>query len=311
MPSFNNTDKFIEKFAFDNKYFDPIHLKDVKVGFSVKIKYPENIRYKPAKKADGEADDVAIMWVVYKDESVIDGKAIVTVRISNFSRYLHGRVDYDFDDENSPTEDSVRESKASPKPLGLEYPDDFHYNIEQDCFFDRKNNELTGIDILNKVIEDHCDTIHKWKGLALRSKLYSSSKFFGVLFILTDFLILSLKIFGRTLEPSEDSFEYYYGYKTASLKKLKTNNLDVFGYKAPVVLVLMTFGILIAYIYYFFPFSGNGYEKFILENEILLLIHVVFVLAVMDLIIPKLLLRSINFLIQARLKLGKKKFKFP
>ena len=69
MTFFKNADEFIKEFDLGSKYADVVILKDSEAGFSVKRAYPDNIRYKPAKKKNNEPDDLATIWVSYRHSS--------------------------------------------------------------------------------------------------------------------------------------------------------------------------------------------------------------------------------------------------
>lgn len=173
---FQSTSDLLEKFDLENEgYFDPLALGDRKVAFSVKRPYPENIRYKPAQSRNGKPDNVAAIWLVYthpeESNKQFDPEHVpVRVHVSNFSQYRSNHFDYDYEDpsEDTPTEDSVEKSLATPQPIGLEYPEEFFYDHTRDSFLDEKGSLLSGIEVLNRVYTEHCNTIHWLKGIKLK-----------------------------------------------------------------------------------------------------------------------------------------------
>ena len=86
-------------------YTDAINLTDTKIGFSVQHKYPNNIRYKPAKTSEGIDDNVAVIWVVYEAlaENTKSDLIPIRLRIANMSKYRAVHWDYDFDKANCPS----------------------------------------------------------------------------------------------------------------------------------------------------------------------------------------------------------------
>lgn len=184
---FEKTSEFIEN-AFPGDlepFYDPRELTDCKVGFSIKRKYPESIRFKPAKTSTGEHDSVAAIWVVYAhNKSDRDVNVPVTFRVETLSIYRSKYFDVDFDDPAAPTQNSLEQSNASPQPIGVEFNDDYYFDHENNIFKDKKGRELGGKEILEKVFEIHCNTIHFFKGIKIQAKLLWQSKFVGVLSII-------------------------------------------------------------------------------------------------------------------------------
>ena len=126
---FNSADDLIDAFSFrDDERFEKItSLGNRKVGFSVQKKYPEDIRYRPPKKKGGADDTFALFHVVYThpDEASVSienkDKIPLIITIVPYSRYRGNHFDYNFEDPECPTEKSLEESKASPRPVDLEY----------------------------------------------------------------------------------------------------------------------------------------------------------------------------------------------
>lgn len=318
MPVFNSTHQFQEIFNLQHhkEYFDPILLTDRKVGFSVKRKYPENIRFKPALKKNGEPDDVALMWVKYthpeETEQEIDPLRVpIVIRISKFSKYRAKNFDYNYEDEESPTKESVNRSESTPKPISLNFDNEFFYNHDEAKFFDEKGKELQAEDVLNRVFESHCNTIHHWKGLKIQAKLFSQAKGLGAISILISIITFLLKfLFGRTLDEKDMITEYYHGYESSQFKKLDQDSINIFSYKASksVIIFFCFFVILLTIVAYFSDYS-NGYIPFVTKNNTLTLIHTFFSLWLLDMLIPKLLFKIINLCIKIRTHVSSITFK--
>lgn len=320
MDYFESTEQFQEAFGLNqnNDYFGPVPLQDRKVGFSIKRKYPDNIRYKPAIYENGEHDNVAALWVTYthpeESRKPINAKKVpLGVRVAIMSRYRSKHYDYDFEDEESPTEDSVEKSLSTPKPIELEYPNEFFYDHERSSFIDNNGSEITGIEILNKVFDDHCNTVHWLKGLSIRFKLLAQSKGQGVISAIVTFLTFILKkVFGRTLEESDSVSALYHGYKFDDFKKLSEDSLNIFGYKAAksVIVLFCAFIIAIAYFRYSSGVTG-GYVGFVGKSNFLSVIHGLFLLWSLDIVVPIIVFWLINGLIKVRTLIAFMKVKWP
>jgi len=307
---FQNTQEFLSLFSGyeEQGYFDPIPLQDRKVAFSIKRPYPENIRYKPPKKENGDPDNVVAMWVIYahpeeSKEEITPRHVPIRARSVNFSRYLHNRFDYDFNDhENCPTQSSIETSKATPRPIDLEYIDEFFYDHELRQFVDETGNVLTPLNFLNRLYQEHCDTVHWLKGIKLRFKLISRSKAIGIVSLIITLLINMLKsVFGRTLEVNDTLSAYYRGYRAEEFKKLTTDSLNIFGYKASKsVIVLFCIIIILVCIGKYTYGLNKYYFELIVNSEILSIIHAIFLLWILDSIVPQILFHILNLFIRFR-----------
>jgi len=63
---FKSKNCFIKKFIPDSKsgfFYDPIPLDNCKYGFSIKRKYPKEIKFTPTKTRADDDDEIAIIWV--------------------------------------------------------------------------------------------------------------------------------------------------------------------------------------------------------------------------------------------------------
>lgn len=320
MGYFETTEQYQEAFNLNQNddFYDPVSLQDRKVGFSIKRKYPDNIRYKSAIYENGEHDNVATLWVTYthpeesrKNSSI--NKVPIGVRVANMSLYRSKHFDYDYDDQASPTEDSVKKSLSTPKPIELEYPNEYFYDHEHSSFIDNKGTEITGLEILNKVFNDHCDTVHWFKGLRIRLKLLAQSRSQGLISALVTFLSFILKKgFGRTLEESDSISALFHGYKIDNFKKLSEDSLNVFGYKAAKSVIVLFSAVIIVSAYFIYSSGATGgYLGFVGKSNFLSVIHALFILWSLDVVVPNIIFWLINGLIKARTFIAFMKFKWP
>ena len=313
MNKFENAEEFYKN-AFGNeleRFTDFTALNNVKVGFSVKVEYPEGIRFKPAKTRDGKADSIALIRVVYADKEDVSTKVPVSFRIERFNLYRAKNFDYDFDDKDSPTKRSLEASNASPSPIGLEYRQDYFFNHESNTFVDSDGKKLSGTEILDKVFNDHCNTVHLLKGIKLRFKLLMQSKVSGFLGLVVTFLQFILKkVFGRTFEESDSLSAFFKGYDYSSFKKLNEDSLNIFGYKAakPVIVFFCVLVVSVSIHRYCNGVSG-GYLAFIAKSNLLSIVHALLLLWVLDTLAPFIMFKLVNFILWANRKVAFAKFK--
>lgn len=299
-----------------NKYIEYTPLIDRKVGFSVKREYPANIRYLSPKTKDGKSDTVALIYVVYNyptesSKETKNNKIPIFLSITPYSRYLSNHFDYDFNDDKCPTEDSVQRSKSTPKPISLESLDEYVYDHGTNVLRDSKNSILSGEQILDKLFQEHCDTVHLFKGLTLRWKIGSQN----IIVKICDFLVQIGKwllkiLFGRTFEPKDPFSGSLKIYLKEDMKLLKTEAVDVFGYKASKnVIITFAWLVLIGYfILYRFPIKSQFIHD-LTSNNLLTLCFSLAILSLLDHFCPALMLYVINWLLKIKIKILFLRFK--
>jgi hypothetical protein len=323
MAFFANTEEFLSQFGdlTTSGFFDPVHLNDTKVGFSIKRHYPNDIRYKPAVgQKNKKPDNIAALWVVYTHPSesrkaLSESAAPLRIRIANMSLYRTKHWDYDYDDVEggSPSRASVEASGATPKPIDLEYPGEYFFDHSRDVFIDRNRKIVTGLEILERVFNDHCRTVHLLWGLRLRIKLITQGKLAGLLGGLTSVLVWSLKhFFGRSIEDDDSSAGIFRTYKPESLKKYDADSLDVLGYKASKQVVVLFCILAIAASYYrYMSGTTNDYWSAVGGSEFLSLTHGLFFIWLLDVVVPWVLFWIINGTIWLRTNVLFMKLKGP
>lgn len=317
---FKNADEFLALFQLDHNpsYEGVMHLRDAKIGFSVQRAYPTDIRYKPPLTKKGKPDVVALIYVTYGDlNGPTTGHDLrhfpITIRIVKYNRYISHHFDYNFEDEECPTEESVRQSKTSPQPIGLDYIDDFYFSHEAGKFIDHNKRQYSGVELLNKVFLDHCNTIHPIKGIRLRAKLKTQSGLVKILSFLIEKILWALnKVFGRTIDEEKSYSAFVHGYKREHFKKLSTESIDIFGYKASKSVIVL-FCILVAVIYAIKYKYGlkSGYLENIASSKFLAPLHLIILLWIMDVLVPNGVFIFLNWLIKLRTALRLRKFKYP
>ncbi len=291
-------------------------LRDCKAGFSIQRKYPADLQYRPPKLMDGTDEAVALIHVIYahpeeEKQEERGSRVPLIIRITNYSRYRANHFDYNFYDPNCPTKESVEKSKLTPAPGELNYEKSFYFDHKDNQFHDESGGVITGLKVLERVYNDHCDTVHFLKGLKLRLKLKSRSFGMYILGTLVGLLKWSLSsIFGRTLDESDEISTYFSGYTRENLKKLSTDSITVFGYStARRVIILFCLLAATIFTWYFYSSEKNKYLKAIFSNSFLSLTFSIVIIWVLDVIVPVLLFRFVNIIIKIRTALSPRTFK--
>ena len=312
---FENSQELIDAFGVieSKEFYEPVILSDTSCGFSIKKDYPLNIRFKPAVGQKTKTpDNIAIIWVVYtndqsKGANVNLSRVPIRLRIANVSKYRASRWDYNFDDVagDCPTKESLEASLATPQPLDLQYESIYFYDHILDHFLDKNGKVLKGHEILNKVFDDHCNTVSLYCGMKLKLILAWQSKLSGLLTLLIDFLTFILKqIFGRTTESNQMMAGICQPYKRESFKRLDEDSLDILGYKASkhVVIVFCAL-VIIANVYRYYYSVEDDYFSLLEGKEFLSVAHGIFAVWLIDVVIPWVIffLRNLILLIKKAL----------
>jgi hypothetical protein len=322
MTYFASTEDFLAQFgdleALKSKgFFGPIYLDDRKAGFSIKRYYPDNIRYSPAiGQKSLKPDNIAVLWVVYTHPDDFGREvnlSAVPLRIGiaeiSFYQIKHGDYDYNDREGDCPSKNSVEESLATPRPRALEYLEDYVFDHSQNEFIDRKGRIVSGVEILDRVFRDHCNTVHLFWGLKLRIKRFIQNeirgKLVGLLGGLFAILVWALKnLFGRSIESDDRQAGFLEMYKPKALKKYNLDSLSIFGYKASKqVSVLFCFLTISASFIRYQLCITNDYWASVTENAFLSLVHGLFIICLLDVVFPRCLFWMINGVIWLRARL--------
>ena len=316
--NFDSAQELIDAFDIDGveAYSRITELSDREVGFSVQRKYPNDILYSPLVNGDGEDDTVALIHVVYSHPTELktdfdSHKVPLIIRIVTYSRYRSNHIDYDFNDPQSPTKESVERTKSTPLPVALDFYNEYFYDHHTGTFIDQRHEPITGEELLNDVYDAHCATSHHKKGRKIRAKLKSQNTAIAFLGTSINVLVFVLtRLFGRTLDESETSSAYYRGYQRKNLKKLSTESLDVFGYKAARSVILLF--CIIAATAFAIKYNFNIHTPYlnkVFSDSFLALTHTLILLWLLDVMFPLLIFYLVNFLTRARTRLSFMKFK--
>lgn len=133
---------------------------DGTAGFTVQREYPNDVLYYPAKTKSGKANDVVLIKVAC-DRSVSLSDVWIPLRfdVVKYDRYKANHLNYNQDDQDSPSDEEIRKSKSSFQPK-----DFFHlvgkYYLKNDSNIVNRNNVLVqGKSIIDELYNRHCDHI--------------------------------------------------------------------------------------------------------------------------------------------------------
>lgn len=277
-------------------------LTDVPVGFSIQKKYPSNIKFKPALTKNNEHDSVAVIWVVFdKDIHKELSKRPLRIRVAMLSKYRSKHFDYDFDDEECPTLESLEESKKSKQPLDFNFHSDYFYDSETGKIVKKSGCEITGVEVLNEVYKTHCDSVHPIIGAPVRVALglkLASIRCLDKIIAACKWVLIN--IFGRTFTEDYTKSKHLDGYDLSDFGKSNIDSIELAGYRASKRVILIYCFVIILFSWIFINSDISETLNEILKNEFLTVVHGLFLLIIFDLMIPYLIIKLINLLIKVR-----------
>lgn len=314
---FGSSDNFIGNIDIpDDSAYEDIRRFDNSIGFSVQRAYPEESKFRPPRNKMDKPDTFALIRVGYSPEKAPDDKphmVPIYANISPFSRYLENHYDYNYSDKTCPTEESIIASKRTPKPIELEFINDYLFDHNLNTFVDSKGNEKNGNEVLNDIYETHVATVDKMKGKILKLKLKYKSGTISIFNLSERLAKLLLSILcGRTIEPKDRSRGILGSeYHKEDLKLLKTERIDVFGYRASKN-VIVTFCLLLMFLFFIFYTFGYSPQWLMIigNNSLLTFAFAVICISLLDIVLPKILFAILNFSIRNRFIMVFKRFKF-
>lgn len=322
MKIINNTQDLKELFGITaagetvgGLYQEYTPLKDntagVSIGFSIKRAYPNNIRYKPPVKQNGEPDTLSMTHVIYvQNDEQNATKDKIFLFITKFNKFLSKHYDYDFADKDCPTKQSILESRKTPNPIDLENTDTYFFDRNKEKLVDEKGDLVEGINILNELFEKHCETVHLIKSLPLRTKIQFNNKLTTLYINISMFLeILLTKIWDREIIKGDSSF-----WGTVTKKDLRLSSIDsiiIFGYKiSERIAVLFSVLALLSYTLYYTLGTQWTYVERMFSNVLLTTCFVIFILYILNNFLPNHVILSLyNYCRNKRWELPFKKHK--
>jgi hypothetical protein len=315
--TFTASREFVEAFGLDRQTdFTEVTPFASAIGFSVQRPYPPSSAFKPPMKRDGTPDTVALVKLVYtpqRSDPATPARVPISASASVFSRYIYRHFDYNFQDSECPTEESIRDSKKSRRPIDLEAIDQFFYDHNTDTIQDSDGKTIAEIQILNELYEKHVATVDSLRGKVFHWKISAVGKASLATHPLDKFLKWSLRMFcGRTIEPPRDSFRgALEPYSLEDMKLLITESIDVFGYRASKN-VIGTFCVLLLLAYIVLKFVSHVPQWLIVisNNTFLGSAACILLIGGLDHLLPACLFWLINANISTRLKFMRTKVRF-
>jgi hypothetical protein len=283
--------------------------KDMKAGFSVKRKYPPNLRFVPAKTRSGEDDSVALIKLSYlhpiDNDNQFDPKRVpLQISVSVFSRWMVNHWGFNFNDDHCPTKESLELSKASMQPLELRSDNAFFFDHSSGKIISREGKQFTGTDFLDLIFEHHIKSVRWLAGDWVQTKKRFYSRFarlFNALVVMGTWLLKI--VFSREFEPSKNFAETYTkGYGLDQFKRRKVQTFNFFNYKAPIPILLIFCVVMIAsYVYSVLNEKTKLIAVF--NNSAVIILFAFPAIWVLDWVLPHLLLYLLNIAIRIRTNL--------
>lgn len=291
------------------------------VGLSILRNYPEKGKFIPAKNRKGESDSVALIKVGYLSFDK-NGNANLFISVSKASRFLlKGNWDFIFnkDNDESPTKESLEESKNSKQPIDLEDNSRYIFNLKSKKIFDtERKKEVTPSEVIEQIYNLHLRTLSNSATL-FRLKMYFQNKTMNIIGPFNENVkVLNLFLFGKTLRKSDDySLGTFKPYSLKDLRTLSDEKIKVLGSDFPITYqTARTFAVTVLILFlvnYYFDYDVFGFVKLTNKSSENILFSATFIgvlLIIFDVILPIALLIIINILIKIRLWLMEKKIKF-
>ncbi|HEY4832051.1 MAG TPA: hypothetical protein VIH61_05765 [Waddliaceae bacterium] len=309
------TEEFVKNFKKDEE--DEIILWSGDgggVGFTILRNYPKDIPFVPAKNKDGDVDSVCMIKIGFlvRPGAPENEEVKLFVTTSKVSRYLlNNHWNYDFNDDKSPTKDSLEESKKSKQPIDLEDLVDYIYNKNTRKIFnvEKEKKEVSLNYIVDKVFKLHLKTVSP-AGLWFRTKIFSKNIISNLVEPIKISLLWFLDFFlGKTIQ-SDGKTNFGIGlikpYKHNSLYSLADEQVDLFktgiviNKKSAIVVASLVFLMTLISIYCYSPLWWSELKTQIQIVQFSFLLVLVFTV---DYIIPHTILVIINLLIKFRSKM--------
>lgn len=232
-------------------------------GFSVLKDYPDTSAYVSAVTKNRKKDSVVLIKIGYSVDNVEDGDVLLSVTASKASRYLlDNHWDYNFSDDDSPTEESLKQSNASPAPYDIEESSRYSLNTDSGEIFDKEKKEVSSLRILvDNVYASHVRTADD---IIFRSKVKGRDTIAETIQPVIKFLEKTLFFFfGKGFKESDDFSEGIFRlYPYKSLVALSPEKIEIFGTnisiskRAAISLLVFISSVFLAYHYFCYDFLG-------------------------------------------------------
>lgn len=337
----NNKDKIISNndfFKLFNLKSETDYIKEPYIwdengrdtGFAILKKYPEGTKFRSAKTEAGEDDNLALIKIFLTKETGEQETIPVGVTISNTSFYKLKNNDIWFEDQYNhtdpecPTLHSLSDSKNSVQPIPLEEMSRYRFDPKNNSFIDnQKNKKVFASQILNDIYKLHTETVkntmkNRWFRFKIKSITYTAKlvNLVGICFLkMTRFLSDKKLNHENYLGLFVDKYEFIDPNKIEDHSDIMQNQSFVHYEKLlrinqPLFFVI-TFILLILYIRKIFwktkDFFIIDFFQQNKEDQIFVIIFVLFTVLLFNWFLPNLCLATSNKLIKLHRRLSNKK----
>lgn len=299
-------------------------------GFSLIKEYPTNIRYfKPAITKSGSIDSVVLIKIavfprmIEKDNLYVMNLSVDTTSKYRLEKENELQLDFNYEDDNCPTKESLEASANSRQPISLSDKTKYRFNYIDNTFYDcERNISVSGIEIVNYIFQKHLETINNTRGLLLRIK--SKVKMLVSTGLFHTAKGLSVAIFpltGRKIENKYYNMPIVSFYYATNPKEYEDNfgtpnhllNLDGLLKITPLAALISSFTIISLFIIGFYfgknPLNLVSFFKEYKDSEIFSVSLIILVVLFWNRILPFILLRLLNSIISLQQWVDSLKFR--
>lgn len=297
----------------DEVYENYLPFPDRIAGFSIEREYPKNLRYIPLKTQNGKAVTVALYHVVYghpedTKQPINDAKVPIYISVDLFNKYRATHHEYDFDDPDCPTKESIKLSESSPKPAPLESKNIFYdHNIGKLIIVSGK--AVSGRKLLDSLFRNHCNTVLRWRGIKYRLKKKVHSAKIYICKLGERFCRGLLKCLGYAL-PEKVGFDIFSGsYTRKDLQTCKSTDITIFQYKTSKnIVVAFSIIVVIGFVLYFLLRLKLQFVNGLATGSLFVMCSAIVFLWILESVIPRVLLIFVNYFFKKRIALMTKGF---
>lgn len=296
-----------------NAKITPWENSDKAVGLSVLKDYPDKGKFIPVRNKKGEKDSVAMVRVYYYKSDFNDQTTNIVplfVSIHKANRYLFDHPFWNFNDDNSPTEESLEESKKSLQPIDLEELSRYEFHFDDDKIYDlKKKKNISPTEIVDEIYKEHLNTL---KNSPFRVKMWAQKKAVEIIDPINSFLIkTNYYLFGKKIKKGNDlgvGIYKPYSFKDLDDLTLTSERSKILGSDFPISYqtagtFVVIFSVLYLVSYYFHKDFGIVALINSTTNSFFLAVLTATMLLIVDRVFPYAILLIINLLIRFRLYL--------
>ncbi|GEM_PF-4133573 len=311
----SETQKLVMIFSsIKNAEIIPWEKSDKAVGLSVIKDYPDKGSFIPAKNKKGEKDSVAMIRMYYLQPDLGEEKKEVVplnVSIHKANRYLFNHPIWNFDDETSPTEESLQESKTSKQPIDLEEFSRYELHLNKEKIYDLKAEKyVSPTEVIEEIYKTHLDTT---KNIPFQAKMIAQKRIIEVIDPINNFLkAVNYYLFGKRIKKADDigvGIFKPYAFKDLNDLTLTSEKPKILGSDFPISYqtagTFVVFFSMLFLLNYYFHYDFLGMVSLIngTNSSFFLAVLTAAMLLIFDRVIPYFILLIINLLIRFRLYL--------